>query len=77
MDKSRPMDAAEKLMLDLMDKHPGASEGSHPLFQNVGRNKPDVLRGSSSKRVPPNCQRTVSTMPPFKASLSLQPSVSP
>ena len=43
-DKSGPVDAAEKLMLDLMDKHPGASEGSHPLFQNVGRNRPDVLR---------------------------------
>ena len=25
-DKSKTMDAAEKLMLDLMEKHPGASE---------------------------------------------------
>jgi hypothetical protein len=27
-DKSKTMDAAEKLMLDLMEKHPGASEAS-------------------------------------------------
>ena len=44
-DKSGPVDAAEKLMLDLMDKHPGACEGSLiALFQNVARNRPDVLR---------------------------------
>jgi hypothetical protein len=43
--ESGPVDAAEKLMLDLMDKHPGASEGSLiELFQNVARNRPDVLR---------------------------------
>jgi hypothetical protein len=27
-DKSKTLDAAEKLMLDLMEKHPGASESS-------------------------------------------------
>jgi hypothetical protein len=27
-DKSEPVDAAEKLMLELMEKHPGASERS-------------------------------------------------
>jgi hypothetical protein len=27
-DKSKTMDAAEKLMLDLMEKHPGASKSS-------------------------------------------------
>ena len=27
-DKTKTMDAAEKLMLDLMEKHPGASESS-------------------------------------------------
>jgi hypothetical protein len=37
-DKSKTMDAAEKLMLDLMEKHPGASESSLlALFQNVAR----------------------------------------
>ena len=44
-DKSRTMDAAEKLMLDLMEKHPGASESSLlALFQNVARQRPEVLR---------------------------------
>jgi hypothetical protein len=38
-DKSK-IDAAEKLMLDLMEKHPGASECSLlALFQNVAREK--------------------------------------
>jgi hypothetical protein len=44
-DKSKAMDAAEKLMLDLMEKHPGASESSLvALFQNVARERPEVLR---------------------------------
>jgi len=44
-DKSETMDAAEKLMLDLMEKHPGASESSLlALFQNVARERPEVLR---------------------------------
>jgi hypothetical protein len=44
-DKSHPTDAAEKLMLELMEKHPGASERSLlALFQNVARARPDVLR---------------------------------
>ena len=44
-DKSKTMDAAEKLMLDLMEKHPGASESSLlALFQNVARERPEVLR---------------------------------
>ena len=44
-DKSETMDAAEKLMLDLMEKHPGASEASlRALFQNVARERPAVLR---------------------------------
>jgi hypothetical protein len=35
----------EKLMLDLMEKHPGASEASLlALFQNVARERPEVLR---------------------------------
>ena len=39
------MDAAEKLMLDLMEKHPGASESSLlALFQKVARETPEVLR---------------------------------
>ena len=39
------MDAAEKLMLDLMEKHPGASGSSLlTLFQNVARKRPEVLR---------------------------------
>ena len=43
-DKSK-IDAAEKLMLDLMEKHPGASECSLlALFQNVARERPEVLR---------------------------------
>ena len=42
-DKSKTMDAAEKLMLDLMEKHPGASESSLlTLFQNVARERPGV-----------------------------------
>jgi hypothetical protein len=44
-DKPTTMDAAEKLMLDLMDRHPGASESSLlTLFQNVARERPEVLR---------------------------------
>jgi hypothetical protein len=44
-DKSKTMDAAEKLMLDLMEKHPGASESSLlALFQNVAKERPEVLR---------------------------------
>jgi hypothetical protein len=44
-DKSKTMDAAEKLMLDLMERHPGASEPSLlALFQNVSRERPEVLR---------------------------------
>ena len=44
-DKSKTMDAAEELMLDLMEKHPGASESSLlALFQNVARERPAVLR---------------------------------
>ena len=44
-DKSKPMDAAEKLMQHLMEKHPGASEPSLlALFQNVARERPEVLR---------------------------------
>ena len=32
-------------MLDLMEKHPGASESSLlALFQNVARERPEVLR---------------------------------
>jgi hypothetical protein len=38
LDKFKTVDAAEKLMLDLMEKHPGASECSLlALFQNVAR----------------------------------------
>ena len=44
-DKSKTMDAAEKLMLDLMEKHPGASETSLlALFENSARKSPEVLR---------------------------------
>ena len=44
-DRSEIMDAAEKLMLDLMEKHPGVSESSLlALFQNVARERPEVLR---------------------------------
>jgi hypothetical protein len=44
-DKSKTMDAAEKLMLDLMERHPGASKSSLlGLFQNVARERPEVLR---------------------------------
>ena len=44
-DKAKTMDAAEKLMLDLMEKHPGASGCSLlALFQNVARKRPEVLR---------------------------------
>ncbi len=44
-DKTKTMDAAEKQMLDLMEKHPGASEHSLlALFQNVARERPEVLR---------------------------------
>jgi hypothetical protein len=41
----RLLDAAEKLMLDLMEKHPGASETSLlALFENTARKSPEVLR---------------------------------
>jgi hypothetical protein len=44
-DKSKTLDAAEKLMLDLMEKHPGASETSLlALFENSARKSPEVLR---------------------------------
>ena len=44
-DKSKILDAAEKLMVDLVEKHPGASESSLlALFQNVASERPDVLR---------------------------------
>jgi hypothetical protein len=44
-EKFKPMDAAEKVMLHLMEKHPGASERSLlSLFQNVARERPEVLR---------------------------------
>ena len=44
-DKSKTLDAAENLMLDLMEKHPGASETSLlALFENVARKSPEVLR---------------------------------
>ena len=44
-DKSKTMDAAEKQMLDLMEKHPGASAASLlALFQNIARERPEVLR---------------------------------
>jgi hypothetical protein len=44
-DKSKTMDAAEDLMLRLMERHPGASESSLlALFQNVARERPEVLR---------------------------------
>jgi hypothetical protein len=43
--KSKTIDAAEKLMLDLMEKHPGASESSLLApFQNLARDRPEVLR---------------------------------
>jgi hypothetical protein len=43
--KSKTLDAAEKLMLDLMEKHPGASETSLlALFENIARKSPEVLR---------------------------------
>ena len=48
-DKCKTMDAAEKLMLDLMEKHPGASESSLvALFQNVARER-EVLRAIVGK----------------------------
>jgi hypothetical protein len=49
-DKSKTMDAAEKLMLDLMEKHRGASESSLlALFQNVARERPEVFVGHFMK----------------------------
>ena len=48
-DKCKTMDAAEKLMLDF-EKHPGASESSLlALFQNVARERPEVLRAIVGK----------------------------
>ena len=44
-DKFKHLDTADKLMLDLMEKHPGASEASLlALFQNVAKERPEVLR---------------------------------
>ena len=45
-DKSKTTETRQKsLMLDLMEKHPGASESSLlALFQNVARERPEVLR---------------------------------
>ena len=44
-EKFQPVDAAEKLMLHLMERHPGASERSLlSLFQDVARERPEVLR---------------------------------
>lgn len=43
--KAKPIDEAEKLMLNLIEKHPGASEHSLlALFENVARERPKVLR---------------------------------
>lgn len=43
--KSEAMDAAGKLMLDLLDRHPRASENSLiELFQKAAKDRPDVLR---------------------------------
>jgi hypothetical protein len=41
---SKTMDAAEKLMLDLMEKHPARVGILAALFQNVARERPEVLR---------------------------------
>ena len=50
--ESGPVDAAEKLMLDLMDKRPGASEGSlFELFQNVARIDRRALVGHLMKHI--------------------------
>ena len=38
-DKSETMDAAEKLMLDLMEKHPGASEASLQAYSKTSQGK--------------------------------------
>jgi hypothetical protein len=44
-DKSKTLHAAEKLMLNLIEKHPGASETSLlALFENTARKSPEVLR---------------------------------
>jgi hypothetical protein len=44
-EKIKPVDAAEKLMLHLIEMHPGASQRSlQALFQNVARDRPEVLR---------------------------------
>jgi hypothetical protein len=38
-------DAADKVMLELMEKHPGASERSLlALLENAARKRPEVLR---------------------------------
>jgi hypothetical protein len=43
--KSKTMDAAEKLMIDLMEKRPARPKSSLlALFQNVARQRPEVLR---------------------------------
>ena len=45
LDKCLPTDVAEKLMLDLMEKHPGASERSLlAVLENAARKRPEVLR---------------------------------
>lgn len=43
--KFKSSDAAEKAMLELMEKHPGASERSLlALLENAARKRPEVLR---------------------------------
>lgn len=60
-DKPTTMDAAETPMLDLMDRHPGASKSSLlTLIQDVAREKPEVLRaivGHFLKHSSVNCVR--------------------
>jgi hypothetical protein len=53
-DKSK-MGAAEKLRLDLMEKHPGAPECSLvALFQNIARERPEVLRALLGQLMKPS-----------------------
>ena len=43
--KFKSSDAAEKALLELMEKHPGASERSLlALLENAARKRPEVLR---------------------------------
>ena len=39
LDKSKTMDAAEKLMLDLMEKHPGASKSHCWRYSKTSQGK--------------------------------------